>query len=174
MIDTRKLDQFIVREYGPDYDCADLAIDVARELFGREIALPQMRPPMDRSEPRFMAHRNGARHPMDADARPIARRRGASNPMDRPRPQGKRGQALALRRAMGELAKPVDVPADGDLVLMRLKGTEIAGHIGTYLHVAHEPHVLHTSLAMGFAALHKIRDLARYGLQLEGYYRWVE
>lgn len=130
MIDTRKIDQFIVKAYRPDYDCADLAIDVARELFGREIDLPTLRP----------------------------------------RPQGTRGQAAALRVAMGELARPVDTPIDGDLVLMRLKGTEIAGHIGTYLHVAHEPHVLHTSLAMGFAALHKIRDLARYGLQLEGYY----
>lgn len=134
MIDVGKLDQFTCREHGPDYDCADLAIDVARELFGREIALPALRP----------------------------------------RPQGTRGQAAALRVAMGELAKPVETPADGDLVLMRLKGTEIAGHIGTYFFVAHEPHVLHTSLALGFSALHKIRDLARYGLQLEGWYRWSE
>lgn len=134
MIEVRKLDAFVGREHAPDYDCADLALDVARELFGRHIVLPTARP----------------------------------------RPLGTRGQALALRVAMDELARPVDEPRDGDLVLMRLKGAEIAGHIGTYFRVAHEAHVLHTSLALGFAGLHKIRDLPRYGIHVESYYRWID
>lgn len=129
-----KLNQFVGRAHSPDFDCADLAIAVAREIFGREIALPTVRP----------------------------------------RPLGARGQALALRVAMGELARPVPEPSDGDLVLMQLRGSDLPGHVGTYFHVAHEAHVLHTSLALGYAGLHKLRDLPRYGITFKGFYRWID
>ncbi|KKW67390.1 hypothetical protein AAV94_11155 [Lampropedia cohaerens] len=133
-VDIRKLDALVGRAHGPQYDCADLAMDAARELFGREIVLPSARP----------------------------------------RPQGTRSQATALLRAMGELARPVAEPQDGDLVLMALKGCEIAGHVGTWLHVNYSPHVLHTSLAMGYAGLTRLDELPRYGIRVEGFYRWID
>lgn len=39
------VNQFVGRPHRADgYDCADLAIDVAREIFSREVALPAARP----------------------------------------------------------------------------------------------------------------------------------
>lgn len=40
----KTLDDYIGIEHDPDaYDCADLTMDVARDLFGREIVLPSVR-----------------------------------------------------------------------------------------------------------------------------------
>lgn len=134
MADLRALNAFVGRPHSPNHDCADLAMDVARALFGRQLQLPTARP----------------------------------------RPQGSRSQAAALARAMGELARPVQTPRDGDLVLMRRIGEAPGGHIGTWFFVDHQAQVLHTSVALGYSALHKISALPMLGLRIEGYYRWID
>lgn len=127
------LDRYIGLPYSARHmDCADLALLVQRELFGREVALPGKRP--------------------------------------RPLTPGE--QAIAITAYCGRLADPVDVPADGDAVLMRDAGSLRAGHLGTYFFVNHAPCVLHTSHALGASVLHRLQDLRGYGLAVDGYYRW--
>ena len=129
------LDRFVGRPHCADqYDCADLAVEVAREVFARDVALPTARP----------------------------------------RPQGQRGQAVAIRAMADELAFEVTEPVDGDLVLMQSAGQELPGHIGTYFFVNHQAHVLHTSVALGYASLHKLRALPAFNLRVVGFYRWKD
>lgn len=93
-------------------------------------------------------------------------------PNGRPRPHRPRAQALALGHALGDLADEVNQPQTGDLVLMVDSGMARAGHVGIFFFLAHEGHVLHSSQAIGSSRLHRIRELARFGLRVEGYYRW--
>lgn len=131
----KALDRFVGRPHcAGHYDCADLAVDVAREIFSRDVALPTTRP----------------------------------------RPQGQRGQAVAIRTMAHELAVEVVEPVDGDLVLMQSAGQELPGHIGTYFFLNHQAHVLHTSVALGHASLHKLRALPVFNLRVVGFFRWKD
>ncbi|UYK82319.1 peptidoglycan endopeptidase [Xanthomonas sacchari] len=128
---ARELERFTGIPYDADvYDCADLVIQVQRELFGREVRLPGFRP------------------------------------------RGALGQAR-----LGELsrafARATAQPGDGDLVLMFDKGQTRAGHVGVYVHLDHEGWVLHTTSALGYSWLHRVRELPDYGARIEGYYAWV-
>ena len=114
-------------------DCADLAMRVQAEVFGRAVALPGRRP----------------RPLRDAD------------------------QAAAIAAYASQLAVPVKCPRDGDAVLMRDGGHQVAGHIGTYFFLNYAPMVLHTSHALGASVLHRVQDLPGYGLRIEGFYRWL-
>lgn len=60
---------------------------------------------------------------------------------------------------------------DGDLVIMTSGGR--LNHCGIYVNL-HSPMVLHNLRSTGNVCLHKIRDLPRINLQLEGVYRWRE
>jgi len=127
------VNQFIGKPHHADsYDCADLAIDVAREIFSREVALPAARP----------------------------------------RPQGQRGQAVAIHAMADELAFEVAEPVNGDLVLMQSAGQELPGHIGTYFFLNYQPYVLHTSVSLGYASLHRLSALPMLSLRVVGFYRW--
>lgn len=131
----KALNQFIGRPHmAESYDCADLAMDVARELFDRHVVLPT----------------------------------------HRPRPQGQRGQSAAIQAIFGTVAFEITEPADGDLVLMQSTGQALPGHIGTYFFVNYQPHVLHTSVALGYASLHKLTALPALNLRVVGFYRWKE
>ena len=112
------------------FDCADLVVKVQRELFGRDVTLP-----------------NG-------------------------RERGVQGQA-AIGHKVGEYARRVELPSDGDLVLMRQLGRKVAGHAGILFHIDHEHWVLHSNETNGCAVLHRIRDLPGFGVKVEGYYEWV-
>jgi len=127
------VNQFVGRPHRADsYDCADLAIDVAREIFSREVVLPAARP----------------------------------------RPQGQRGQAVAIQAMADELAFEVAEPVDGDLVLMQSAGQDLPGHIGTYFFLNYQPYVLHTSVSLGYASLHRLSALSMLSLRVVGFYRW--
>jgi len=110
-------------------DCADLAMLVQQQVFGRQVLLPGRRP----------------------------------------RPLQTGAQAEAVHTYAQQLATPVDVPQDGDAVLMREVGAERAGHIGTYFFLNYTPHVLHVAAWMqGGSTLHKLQDLSGLGLTVEG------
>lgn len=128
------LDRFIGIPYCPRrMDCADLVLQVQRELFGRCVLLAGKRP----------------------------------------RPLAAGAQGMALNAYTGQLADPTATPQDGDLVLMREPGCELAGHAGTYFFINYAPHVLHTASWMqGGSTLHRLQDLSALGLTVEGYYRW--
>jgi hypothetical protein len=63
-----------------------------------------------------------------------------------------------------------DTPVDGDAVLMRCRGH--LSHIGIYCLIGNVPHVLHAMKNAGQVCLHRLRDLDKQGLWLEGCYRW--
>lgn len=80
---------------------------------------------------------------------------------------GRVAQMTDLVEAFGV---PTQTPAEGDAVLMIGRGRP--GHIGVYALANGEPAVLHAMENPGFVVLHRIRELPRVFLSVEGYYAW--
>ena len=80
---------------------------------------------------------------------------------------GRVGQMSDLVDAYGE---KTENPVDGDAVLMMCRGRP--SHIGVYCIVDGEPCVLHAMENAGMVVLHRIRELNRVFLSVEGYYTW--
>lgn len=80
---------------------------------------------------------------------------------------GRAGQMTDLVGAYGERT---DTPKDGDAVLMICRGRP--SHIGAYALINSEPCVLHAMESTGHVVLHRIRELHRVFLMVEGYYAW--
>ena len=95
-------------------------------------------------------------------------------PVHRKRPAGAMGQAREIAALRTDLADPLDAPETGCGVLMYEPRDDGAAlwHIGTAFMAPGTTWVLHNSFAMGNAALQRLADLQRFGLRLEGYYRW--
>jgi len=94
------------------------------------------------------------------------------------------GRAIALPDAMptfaGHQSKMIDAlgadyayrvacPEDGDAVLMQCRGR--LSHVGVFCDLQ-GGYVLHAVKNAGQVVLHRVRDLGRVNLVLEGYYRW--
>lgn len=109
-------------------DCAALAGRVQREVFGRELALPEARAP------------------------------------------GLRTLSWQIEELKADYAEPAPTPRDGDAVLMLARAR--LQHIGVYCDIDGVPYVLHAVRNAGQTCLHRLCDLGRYGLTVEGYYRW--
>ena len=80
---------------------------------------------------------------------------------------GRVGQMSDLVDAYGI---KTDSPKEGDAVLMVCRGRP--SHIGAYCIVNGEPCVLHAMENAGMVVLHRIRELGRVLLSVEGYYTW--
>ena len=80
---------------------------------------------------------------------------------------GRAGQMIDL---VAEYGEKTENPEEGDAVLMMCKGRP--SHIGAYCIVNGEPSVLHAMQSAGMVVLHRIRDLERVFLTVEGYYTW--
>lgn len=127
------------------FDCADLAVQVQRELFGRVVALPAHQPAREEQQLR--------------------------------RPAGARGQGAMILSLRETLAQRVEAAADGCGALLWEPegdpGQDLRRwHIGTVFLHAGEIWVLHNSALLGGAALHRLDDLRRMGMRLEGFYVW--
>lgn len=61
-------------------------------------------------------------------------------------------------------------PADGDAVLMLCRGRP--SHVGIYCLIGTDAYVLHAMANAGEAVRHRLRDLPRVGLAVEGFYQW--
>lgn len=72
--------------------------------------------------------------------------------------------ALAARLPDGQ------APLEGDAALMI--GAGRLNHVGVAVFEAGEWWVLHAFINARAVVLHRVRDLARNGLKLEGWYRW--
>lgn len=91
--------------------------------------------------------------------------------LPRERAQGLRPRSAQIAERIGDFCRPTLAPTEGDVVLMRCRGT--LWHVGLYV-VQDEPRVLHAMEGRaGQVQLHRIRDLARVGIVLEGYYTWI-
>lgn len=80
---------------------------------------------------------------------------------------GRTGQIIDLVAAYGVLTA---APKEGDAVLMLNRSRP--SHIGVYCEVDGERCVLHAMENAGHTVLHRIRELSRVGLSVEGYYAW--
>lgn len=61
-------------------------------------------------------------------------------------------------------------PEEGDCALM--VGAGRLNHVGVVVLILGEVWVLHNFIRARQVALHRVRDLDRYGLTVEGYYAW--
>lgn len=75
---------------------------------------------------------------------------------------------------MGDLVamygQRTDSPEEGDVVLMICRSRP--SHVGVYCEVDNEPCVLHAMENAGMVVLHRIRDLPKVLLTVEGFYKW--
>jgi hypothetical protein len=76
-----------------------------------------------------------------------------------------------MRDGLAEYAVPVSDPVEGDIVLMLCRGRP--SHVGVFCAPGGHPHVLHALKSAGQAVLHRLRDLPRVQLAVEGFYRWT-
>lgn len=65
-------------------------------------------------------------------------------------------------------ATQTDNPKDGDCVLM--KARNILNHIGVYFEKNGIGYVIHNMRNVGSVCTHKMRDLEKFGLKIEGIY----
>jgi cell wall-associated NlpC family hydrolase len=63
-----------------------------------------------------------------------------------------------------------NTPSDGDVVLMYCRGR--ASHVGVYCIIDKEQYVLHAMENAKMVVRHRIRDLDKFWLSVEGYYKW--
>lgn len=92
-------------------------------------------------------------------------------PGDRPRGKGCEAVLAEASKAYGV---KTGTPEDGDMVLMWDFGDTIAPtHVGLYISVGGIPYVLHSGKRFGGSVLTEQRKLARLGITVEGYYKWL-
>lgn len=80
------------------------------------------------------------------------------------------GRVGQMEDLVSEFGVKTESPSDGDAVLMVCRGRP--SHIGVFAMVGGEPCVLHAMENAGHVVLHRIRDLSRVLLSVEGYYAW--
>lgn len=92
------------------------------------------------------------------------------NEADAERAASRLGRAAQLGDAVGEFATPTREPKDGDVVLMMCRGRP--SHVGVFCVVDGERCVLHALENAGMVVLHRLRELHRVALEIEGFYTW--
>lgn len=75
-----------------------------------------------------------------------------------------------IKHLFSTYGERTDNPQEGDAVLMFCAGRP--GHIGVYCEVNNDKYVLHAMESAGMVVMHRISDLERYFLKVEGYYKW--
>ncbi|MFZ4537812.1 hypothetical protein [Propionivibrio sp.] len=80
------------------------------------------------------------------------------------------GRCAQMSDGVEEFGTPVTDPVEGDAVLMICLGRP--SHIGVFCRVNGEDSVLHALENVGMVVLHRLRDLPRIQLSVEGFYRW--
>lgn len=94
-------------------------------------------------------------------------------PDHRHRPLGAAGQRREIEAMRDDLAVRIDVPFTGcgALLFEPCKDTTL-WHIGVVALHGGDIWILHNSAKLGSAHLHRLTDLQRWGLHLEGWYAW--
>ena len=80
------------------------------------------------------------------------------------------GRTGQMQDLIGAYGQRTETPQEGDAVLMICAGRP--SHVGVFCLIQDEPYVLHAMQNAKMVVLHKIRDLGRVFLKVEGYYRW--
>ena len=92
------------------------------------------------------------------------------NDIEMERKASRLGRTAQMSDLVGEYGEKTDSPKEGDAVLMMCRGRP--SHIGVYCIIDGEPAVLHAMENAGMVVLHRIRELNRVFLTVEGYYAW--
>lgn len=81
-------------------------------------------------------------------------------------------QSEQIHQNLDKYVYPIDASeaADGDMLLMKCKG--VLNHTGIVATNNNVKYVIHNLRNIRSVAMHKIRELPRYGLEIEGYYRF--
>ena len=90
---------------------------------------------------------------------------------------GKRARRVRGQAKLGALSQEYAVrtesPVEGDIVLTREFGEPRPSHIGVYLMLDYQPHILHCNdKPWPFSRCDKIASLIGHGIIIEGYYTW--
>jgi hypothetical protein len=80
------------------------------------------------------------------------------------------GRSAQISQNIADCAVQTFTPADGDGVLLVCNGR--LQHIGMYCVIAGEPWVVHNQAGQGVTR-RRVRELAKWGYRIEGYYQWI-
>ena len=80
--------------------------------------------------------------------------------------------AASFSQIMPDIAHQTNEPEDGDMVLMNVGNR--TSHVGLYAVINGEPHVLHALKSFGAAIRHPLKHVQRFGLSIEGFYKYAE
>lgn len=80
------------------------------------------------------------------------------------------GRVAQMSDGVAAFGLPTDEPQEGDTVLMICRGRP--SHVGVFCLIGGERCVLHALQNAGMVVLHRLRDLHRVQLALEGFYTW--
>jgi hypothetical protein len=91
------------------------------------------------------------------------------------RPGGRAGRRRVMSELRAALATRLDAPTHGGIVLMQMPdetGTQAAAvwHLGLLFMGHGDSWVLHNARSLGGVWLHRLRELGRLGLHVEGHY----
>lgn len=86
------------------------------------------------------------------------------------RAESRLGRAAQMADGVEAFGIRVDEPREGDAVLMLCRSRP--SHIGVFCIVDGERCVLHAVENLGHVVLHRLRDLPRCFLEIEGFYSW--
>ena len=86
------------------------------------------------------------------------------------RSESRLGRVGQITDLVGIYGHRTESPIEGDAVLMICAGRP--SHIGVFCLVNNEKCVLHAMENAGMVVLHKIRELEKFFLKVEGYYKW--
>lgn len=79
--------------------------------------------------------------------------------------------SVAIKKNLFDfMESEIKEPYNGCAVLMKCRNR--LNHIGTYYEYKKNRYVLHTSEAFGSSVIHKISDLKRLFIDIEGFYKW--
>lgn len=80
------------------------------------------------------------------------------------------GRVGQMSDLVGLYGQRTDDPDEGDVVLMLCRARP--SHVGVYCVVDNEPCVLHAMENAGMVVRHRLRDLPKVFLTVEGFYKW--
>jgi cell wall-associated NlpC family hydrolase len=76
-----------------------------------------------------------------------------------------------LQSIAREVVTETQEPTEGDVVLMTCRGRP--SHVGIYCVVDNDPSVLHAMENAKMVVRHRLRDLDKFWLTVEGFYKWI-
>lgn len=80
------------------------------------------------------------------------------------------GRVVQMGDLVDMYGERTDQPEEGDVVLMMCRARP--SHVGVYCEVDNEPCVLHAMENAGMVVRHRLRDLHKVLLTIEGFYKW--